>query len=150
MKNNGLVSLSDYPYTQRDGSCKSGVRKMSQKIRSNSFESPNGNEEDLKRILANVGPAVVSIYIVDSFYQYKSGVYFDQSCPKDCGTTHHAVLLVGYGTDKTSFKQHADYWIIKNSWGSSWGEAGYIKMIRGWKGMENNCNIACYARYAVV
>ena len=53
---------------------------------------------------------------------------------------NHAVTVVGYGTDLTG----ADYWIVRNSWGPSWGEDGYILMARN---MKNNCFIASYATY---
>ena len=46
----------------------------------------------------------------------------------DCGTSiNHAVILVGYGTDLATQK---DYWLVRNSWGASWGEAGYIRLAR--------------------
>jgi KDEL-tailed cysteine endopeptidase len=57
-----------------------------------------------------------------SFQSYTSGVFNDASC----GTTlDHAVLAVGYGTDATT---GLDYWLIKNSWNTTWGDKGYIKL----------------------
>ena len=57
----------------------------------------------------------------------RSGVFNDPSCPTD--KVNHAVVAVGYGTDKTA----GDFWIIRNSWGPSWGDKGYIRMKRGVK-----------------
>jgi len=55
-----------------------------------------------------------------SFQMYKSGVL-----TSGCGTSlDHGVLAVGYGTDATA----GDYWLVKNSWGTSWGASGYIKI----------------------
>jgi hypothetical protein len=75
-----------------------------------------------------------SIEVIDSFYDYSSGVYSDPACPNDIH--NHAVAIVGWGTDSDSGK---DYWIIRNSWGDSWGDFGYIKMERG----SNMCCVAC-------
>ena len=72
-------------------------------------------------------------------YVSSIGVYVDSSCPK---TINHAVLAVGYGTDA----YYGPYWIIKNSWGTGWGDAGYIKMARG----GNQCGIASQACYPTV
>ena len=67
---------------------------------------------------------------------YKSGV-FDGNCGID---TDHAVLLVGYGT-----QDGQDYWLVKNSWGQHWGEAGYIKIARTNENRGGKCGILTYA-----
>jgi C1A family cysteine protease len=61
-------------------------------------------------IVASTGPVSIVIRVEDSFYNYRSGVYFEPKCGQ---TINHAMLLVGYGTDPAG----GDYWIIKNSWG---------------------------------
>ncbi|CAH1729258.1 unnamed protein product [Chironomus riparius] len=150
MRDNGFVSLNDYPYRTKQQKCNSKAPKLPQKIKSTSIKSLHGNEDSLQKALINIGPVSVSILVLETFKNYKEGIYFDDSCPSTCEKTNHAVVLVGYGTDKTSFKEPVDYWIIKNSWGTKWGEGGYFRMIKGRKGMNNNCNVACYIRYAVV
>lgn len=67
------------------------------------------------------------------FQHYASGV-FDGPCTSNLD---HAVLLVGMGTDGE------DYWKVKNSWSASWGEHGYIRMVRN----QNICGIANMASY---
>ena len=65
---------------------------------------------------------VVSVVVAATgdFHTYKSGVY-NGSCTTSC---NHAVTAVGYGTDSKG----GDYYIIRNSWGGSWGESGYMKL----------------------
>ena len=79
-----------------------------------------------------------------SFQLYKSGVYDDP----DCGDQlDHGVLLVGYGYDVDS---GLDYWKIKNSWSSEWGEDGYMRLLKGSVSSEGQCGIAMDASYPVI
>ena len=72
------------------------------------------------------------------FMTYKKGVLDSKHCGTDLD---HAVLAVGYGHDKAT---QTDYWIVKNSWGVTWGNQGYILMARN---QGNKCGIASSASY---
>ncbi len=69
------------------------------------------------------------------------GVFYDASCQGlPINNVNHAMTIVGYGTNSNG----DDYWIVRNSWGSGWGDNGHILTARN-KG--NNCNIASWAMY---
>ncbi|XP_049940816.1 dipeptidyl peptidase 1-like [Schistocerca serialis cubense] len=95
------------------------------------------NEVTLQEALVQRGPVAVAFMVYDDFRSYTSGIYrhietrvdFDPKVPSS-----HAVLLVGYGVDAVSGEK---YWIVKNSWGEDWGDAGYFKILRG----VNECGI---------
>lgn len=70
------------------------------------------------------------------------GVYFEPEC--NSSNLDHGVLAVGYGTDKETGE---DYWLVKNSWGTTWGDKGYVKMARN---RDNHCGIATQASYPLV
>lgn len=84
------------------------------------------------------GVTYVSIYANQNFMNYKSGIFSDPRCSDD--VTNHAVAVVGYDADMT-------YWKVRNSWGSNWGEQGYIRMQFSY-GNHGPCNI--YKRNGVV
>jgi C1A family cysteine protease len=115
----GQCSLASYPYTAKDGSCKtcSPVAHFS----SCSDVKPN-DQVSLKGAVAQQ-PVSVAIEADTRYFQsYKSGILTDASC----GTKlDHGVLAVGYGSENGQ-----KYWIVKNSWGASWGESGYVRIAR--------------------
>jgi len=75
-----------------------------------------------------------------AFQMYQGGVLSG-----NCGSKlDHGVLVVGYGTESGK-----DYWLVKNSWGPTWGEKGFIKILRG-KAGPGECGIKMIPSYPVV
>ena len=69
-------------------------------------------------------------------------VYFEPDC--NSSDLDHGVLVVSYGTDTETGE---DYWLVKNSWGTTWGDQGYVKMARN---CDNHCGIATQSSYPLV
>ena len=82
-----------------------------------------------------MGPTSISFTVRPDFKNYKGGVYSNATCPNGPLDVNHDVVLVGYGID-TDVNKTA-YWIVKNSWGASFGENGYFRIERG----VNMCGI---------
>uniref|UniRef100_A0AAY4D9D5 Cathepsin 12 n=1 Tax=Denticeps clupeoides TaxID=299321 RepID=A0AAY4D9D5_9TELE len=139
--NNGLQSSDTYPYTSVDTQpCFYDSSQIVARINDYRF-IPAGDEQALADAVATIGPITVAVDADhSSFLFYSSGIYEEPMC--DPNNLSHAVLLVGYGSEGGR-----DYWIIKNSWGTGWGEGGYMRMVRNG---SNTCGIASYALYPVV
>lgn len=134
---NGLSLEEDYPYEAVQGTC--DTEKNKPVVYPEGYvDIKQNNETDLKQAVGLVGPVSVAIY-ANTIKLYQTGI-FDGEC---LGTINHGVLAVGYGTDIVTGVQ---YWIIKNSWGTAWGEEGYIKLKMG----TNLCSVAQQSCYAVV
>lgn len=98
------------------------------------------DEDDLLEKLVEFGPVSVAIdSSLASFHSYSSGIYSDDSCSQSF--LDHAVACIGYGAENG-----LDFWIVRNSWGCSWGESGYFRLLRG----SNMCGIATSAIVAYV
>lgn len=99
------------------------------------------NEELMKLELVTGGPLAVSFEVYNDFLAYRGGVYHHTGLRSKFNPfqiTNHAVLLVGYGVDKTSGEK---FWTIKNSWGTGWGEEGFFRIRRG----VNECAVESIA-----
>jgi len=135
--NKGLATEAAYPYTGKGGLCDSTKSAKKNSPIKSYVDVKKGDENALLQAVA-IGPVSVAIEADQLAFQlYSSGIL-----SSNCGTSlDHGVLTVGYGTESG-----VDYWIVKNSWGASWGEKGYIRIARG-KGL---CGIALQASYPVV
>ena len=136
----GIDTEESYPYKGR----KNHKCEASSGDKGASFTSvvsvESKSEEALKTATATQGPISVGIDASHfSFQLYSHGVYHSAMCSST--RLDHGVTVVGYGAEDSK-----DYWLVKNSWGSGWGEHGYIKMSRN---RNNNCGIATMAVYAV-
>jgi len=129
---NGLTTEGDYPYTAADGDCKSKGKNKA--FKNKAFADVTPNAPDQLAAALNNGPVSVAIEAdTDAFQLYKQGIITGDAC----GTQlDHGVLAVGYGKDH--FK-------VKNSWGPSWGQQGFVLIGRA--NGEGVCGINQDASY---
>ncbi|XP_060905772.1 cathepsin K [Labrus mixtus] len=140
-QNGGIDSDMVYPYVGEDQPCRYNSTGMAAQCKGYK-EIPQGDEHALAVALFKVGPVSVGIdATLSSFQFYQRGVYYDRNCNKD--DINHAVLAVGFGVTPKGKK----YWIVKNSWGETWGKSGYILMARN---RGNLCGITNLASYPVM
>lgn len=140
-ENRGIDTEAAYPYKAEDEKCHFNPSKVGATDKG-FVDIESGDEDQLKSAIATVGPVSVAIDAShESFQLYAGGIYYDPECSSE--ELDHGVLAVGYGTDENG----KDYWLIKNSWGPSWGDQGYIKMARN---KNNNCGVATQASYPLV
>jgi len=128
-RNGGQCAEADYPYTARDGSCKTSCTPIAGVTSVKRFSG----EPALASNLVNQ-PCTVAVDAGSSDWQSYSGGVYAGHCGKQL---NHAILAVGY-TDA--------YWIVKNSWGTRWGAQGYIFMKRG----SNICGVASEPSYPIL
>ncbi|NXD46813.1 CATS protein, partial [Copsychus sechellarum] len=137
--NGGIESEESYPYTAQNGTCRYNASSRAASC-SRFLELPEGDEAALREAVATVGPVAVAIDATrPSFFLYHSGVFDDPQCSQE---VNHGVLVVGYGSLESK-----EYWLVKNSWGVWFGDAGYIRMARN---ASNLCGIASYASYPLI
>lgn len=134
LKSGGLMKEKDYPYTGTDhGTCKFNKSKVVASVAN--FSVVSLDEDQIAANLVKHGPLAVAINAA-YMQTYIGGV----SCPFVCTKRlDHGVLLVGYGAAGYAPIRMKDkpYWIIKNSWGETWGEKGYYKICKG----HNVCGV---------
>jgi len=119
IKAGGQDTEVSYPYKGADGKCKFNKANIGAKI--SSYKNIAHDPVQMATQVATVGPLSVAVDAT-SWQFYKGGII-----KSNCGTTlDHGVEIVGYAS-----KGGVDYWIVRNSWGKSWGMAGYLYVERG-------------------
>eukprot|EP00892_Ulva_mutabilis_P003870 jgi/Ulvmu1/1855/UM012_0011.1 len=141
VQNGGIDTEKDYSYW---GSAFSFCNRRKEADRHvvtiSGYEDVPKNDEGALAQAVAAQPVSVAICANHALQLYHSGV-FDGDC---CDQINHGVLAVGYGTDDNG----SDYWKVKNSWGSAWGESGFFRLQKG-RGGGGQCAVASYASYPV-
>ncbi|RLM73783.1 senescence-specific cysteine protease SAG39-like [Panicum miliaceum] len=137
IKNGGLTTESSYPYTAQDGQCKAGSNSAAT---IKGYEDvPANNEAALMKAVGNQ-PVSVAVDGGDMTFQFYSGGVMTGSCGTDLD---HGIAAIGYGTASDGTK----YWLMKNSWGITWGENGFLRMEKDISDKRGMCGLAMQPSY---
>eukprot|EP00911_Craspedida_sp_UC1_P001550 UC1_evm1s1171 len=134
----GIDTEASYPYASANGGtapncAASGSNRTRAAVRVLNHTMLPGDEDAIAAYVAQHGPVSISVDAMTQLWWPYSGGIMKGCCNKDAD---HAVLIVGYGQEEEE-KGGEKYWLIKNSWGESWGESGYLRLARG----NNQCGI---------
>jgi KDEL-tailed cysteine endopeptidase len=153
IKKNGISTQYEYEYTGIMSKCKRTDKKPKPKPIANisSYNLVKPISDQSMQIALHKQPISIALEVNEDFFLYSSGVYTGK-----CGRNiNHAALLIGYGMDKES---GLEYYILKNSWGPTWGENGYMKIAKGINQLTNKpyndgagqCGILLYGTYPIL
>jgi len=136
VEQHGIASAQAYPYTSGSGitgQCREGVSPV---VTVTGYTMVPEMDENALKSAVVTQPVSVAVEASGFEWQMYGGGILDSAT---CGQAlDHAVLVVGYSTEGMQ-----DYWKVKNTWSTTWGEEGYIRIARG----KNMCGIADYAVY---
>merc|ERR1712168_663363 len=127
---NGIDTQASYPYTATDSACDEQKTSDNQDVAATctGYQSIGSTESALQEAVGNEGPVSICLAAsADCFHHYSGGILDDDSCGH---SVNHAVAAVGYDVAQ-------NYWIVRNSWGTSWGEAGYVRIVKN----KNMCGM---------
>jgi len=146
LDNKGICAEEDYPYKAKDEKCQKTCTTVSTITDFADVASNAKNITDETALMAAIqlGPVSIAIEADQPIFQfYTSGVISSPTCGgKTTDDLDHGVLLVGYDYDNVT---GLDYWLVKNSWGTSWGLKGYVKLVRN----ANECGLNWAASYPI-
>ncbi|XP_037034328.1 procathepsin L-like [Bradysia coprophila] len=143
----GIVSSDKYPYIGEESGRRNSCKKHKSGLKITGYRDIRQfDEEDLKDAVCRFGPVAAVISASSDKFQYlHSEIYSDPDCSDTVvSDLNHVVLVIGYGHDEET---NEPYWLIKNSYGTSWGVNGFGRIARN---LNNFCGIASLASYPVV
>lgn len=136
-----LMTESDYPYVAYRKSCAYKSSKGVAYVRAWYNVARNDPVAHMKAVAKQ--PITVAVAASSSIYMFYRGGIISSSA---CGTgLNHAVTLIGYGRENG-----VDYWLVKNSWGTNWGENGYFRVKRDMTNGPGICGILGMSSYGVI
>ena len=126
LEKNAAILESDYPYssgTGTTGDCLSSGKPTPENVEVTTYTNVTVNDVTQMKIGLGISALAVSIEADQPVFQaYSSGIFDSE----ECGTQiDHAVGVVGWGIDATTSQE---YWILRNSWGTTWGNQGYMNV----------------------
>ncbi len=135
------MTRASYPYTGVQATCK--YNSATGLILSRGFVNVANGDPDAHIAALQKQPISAAINANSSIFQlYKGGIISDPNC----GTSlNHAINLVGYGEENGT-----KYWIVRNSWGANWGEAGYFRLARSTTAGPGICGILTLSSYPLI
>ncbi|XP_034701114.1 zingipain-2 [Vitis riparia] len=139
-QNDGITTARNYPYIGEQGICNKD-KAANHVVKISGYETVPPNNEKILQAAVAKQPVSVAIDAGGYEFQLYSKGIFNGFCGKQL---NHAVTVIGYGEDNGK-----KYWLVKNSWGTGWGEAGYARMIRDSRDDEGICGIAMEASYPI-
>ncbi|CAF3313614.1 unnamed protein product [Rotaria sp. Silwood2] len=138
-----IATEASYPYAEEEQSCRTDGVTQLDLGKVEYVEIPLGDEKQMAEAITNYGPMFIGLDANSKLFMfYQDGILNIDNCPNNPQDMDHAMTVVGYGYDEAL---KTPYWIIKNSWGTKWGEKGYLRLI---KDAGNMCGIASMAYYA--
>ncbi|KFM67613.1 putative cysteine proteinase, partial [Stegodyphus mimosarum] len=144
MRLGGLEREKDYPYEGKNDKCE--FVKSKAKVYINGSVTISQNETEMAQWLVKNGPISIGIN-ANAMQFYYGGISHPWKFLCDPSNLDHGVLIVGYGVHTYPiFKKTLPFWIIKNSWGASWGEQGYYRVYRG----DGTCGLNMMATSSIV
>jgi len=129
----GMALESQIPYKGRDMACTYSNATMPAAVTMTGYiKLPENNYTAVMNALATIGPLAINVE-ADTWSSYSGGIMPASGCNQISTDIDHVVQLVGYGSEGGK-----DYWLVRNSWGPSWGEKGYIRLLRTADGLPCN------------
>jgi len=133
----GMDTEATYPYDAKNGACKFNRNDVESTISNFKYATRTRNEDEMKEATATVAPLSICVD-AQPWQHYSSGIMMRSQCAT---SLDHCVQIEGYDTSAAT-----PYWNVRNSWGTAWGEKGYIRLQYG----QNTCGMAEEATTAVV